>query len=126
MKPVLFWDTQTLLETPDIRKRCDAKYVETQLKEKHPEEELRMVSVNINETGSYQNPLTCAFLEMFASGLKMERASSLCGSETGAQAPRRSYGAHHHLVASGMERPLPGHQRRCGQHRRASLCEPGG
>jgi hypothetical protein len=72
MKPVIFWDTRALVESPEIRSRCDAKYVESQLLEKHPREELRVVCVNINEAGSYQNPLASAFLEMFALGFKMD------------------------------------------------------
>lgn len=72
MNPVSFWDTQALVETPEIRGRCDAEYLETRLKEKHPNAELHVVSVTVNETGSYQNPLASAFLEMFASGFKMD------------------------------------------------------
>jgi len=72
MNPVSFWDTQALVETPEIRGRCDAEYLETRLKEKHPNAELHVVSVTVNETGSYQNPLASAFLEMFVSGFKMD------------------------------------------------------
>lgn len=76
--PVVFWNTQTLEETPDIRLRCNQNFLQTQLQKKHPSEELTVIDVSINETGCYQNPLANAFLEMFASGFSMEGLPPYC------------------------------------------------
>lgn len=51
---VHFWDTSALTDTAAIRNRCDAAYVETQLKSRFPEEVIRVASVSVNETGSYR------------------------------------------------------------------------
>lgn len=78
MRPVAFLDTQLLVETSGIRKRCGVQYLQSHLQEKHPQEELRVASVEVNETGIYHNPLASAFLEMFASGFKMDGLPPYC------------------------------------------------
>lgn len=52
---IQFWDTSALAETAAIRNRCDAAYIEAQLKSRFPEETMRVVSVSINETGVYKS-----------------------------------------------------------------------
>lgn len=57
---VQFWDTSALTETAAIRSRCDASYVETQLKSRFPEETIRVASANVNETGAYRRESSLA------------------------------------------------------------------
>lgn len=76
--PVIFWNTEALVETAGIRDRCDPKYLETHLQKRHPSEEIRIDHLEINETGSYKNPLASDFLEMFASGFTMEELPPFC------------------------------------------------
>lgn len=52
---IQFWDTSTLEETADIRNRCNASYIEEQLKSRFPMETIHVASVSINETGSYKS-----------------------------------------------------------------------
>lgn len=78
MRPVVFWETQKLAETPDIRSRCAAQYLEARLLEKYPQEELGVAAVTINTTGRYQNPLADTFLARFASGFQMDGLPPYC------------------------------------------------
>ncbi len=51
---IRFYDTSNLIQTPNIRKRCDAAYIEGELKRILPEETFRVTSVKVNETGFYK------------------------------------------------------------------------
>ena len=52
---IFFFNTSNLVETVDIRLRCDAKYIEAQLKSRFPENSIKVTSVKINDTGKYTN-----------------------------------------------------------------------
>lgn len=64
---IQFWDTSALTETAAMRERCDAAFIETQLKSRFPKEILRVLSVSVNETGVYQSK--SGFLLKLLSGL---------------------------------------------------------
>ncbi len=48
-----FFVTTELVQTPDIRSRCSALYIEEKLNSKFPEEKIQVLSVSINESGEY-------------------------------------------------------------------------
>jgi len=52
---IYFYNTSNLVETVEIRLRCDAKYIEAQLKSRFPEDSIKVTSVKINDTGKYTN-----------------------------------------------------------------------
>ena len=52
---IRFWDTAALTDTAGIRKRCDAAYIEAQLRHRFPGETIHLTSVTVNETGSYRS-----------------------------------------------------------------------
>lgn len=51
----LFYDTTGLKETAGIRKRCTKGYILPRLEARFPEDDLKVVSVRVNETGRYIN-----------------------------------------------------------------------
>jgi hypothetical protein len=51
---IKFFDTSGLVETPDIRSRCSADYLQAQLQSRFPGETIRVVSAAVNETGRYK------------------------------------------------------------------------
>lgn len=63
-----FFDTSPLAETPGILERCRAEYVQSALEARLPGEKFRVVSVIINESGSYKAKLNWLFKLLFGSG----------------------------------------------------------
>ena len=51
---IQFHDTSSLRETPGIRERCNAAFVQKALESRLAGEKFQVISVNINETGLYQ------------------------------------------------------------------------
>lgn len=50
----MFMDVSGLKETEGIRERCTKEFVQKELQERFPEEEIEVVSVEINTTGKYK------------------------------------------------------------------------
>lgn len=51
---IYFFDTSSLTETPGIRERCQAKYIQKALEARLPGEKFKVTSVTINESGCYK------------------------------------------------------------------------